>query len=131
MGRYLPGGIVPDRQPPRYSLVRVFCGTGAVIIIFLLSHVQMRHPNPNCNRLLSPNRNDRTAHVVSDDIDALDIGNGVNLGSYCGTSLPASHRALPLPPTRDTSSTSPPLTPARATSPVSMNASIESLERKY
>ena len=66
----------------------------------------MRCPNPNCNRLLFPNLNGRIAHVVPDDINALDIGGGVNFCSYCGTPLPVSHhyplpimaRAQPAPP---------------------------------
>jgi hypothetical protein len=84
-------------QPPRGSLVWIFCASGAVFVIFLLPHVRMRCPNPNCNRLLSPNPNGRTVHVISDDINALDIGRGVNFCSYCGTPLPASHRYPPHP----------------------------------
>ena len=63
-------GLLPNKrpsehdrigQPPRGSLVWIFCASGAVFFIILLSRVRMRSPNPNCNRLLSPNLNGRTA----------------------------------------------------------------------
>ena len=80
-------------QPPRGSLVWVFCGTGAVFITFLLPHVRMRRPNPNCNRLRSPNRDGHTAHVVSDNTNAPGICDDINFCSYCGTPVPATHRS--------------------------------------
>ena len=51
----------------------------------------MRCPNPNYNRLLPPNLNGCTVHIVSDDVNALDIGRGANFYSYCDTPLPVSH----------------------------------------
>ena len=84
-------------QPARGSLAGIFCASGAVFAICLLPHARMRCPNTSCNRLLSPNPNGHTAHIVSDDTNALDIGRGVNFCSYCGTPLPASHRYPPRP----------------------------------
>ena len=62
----------------------------------------MRCPNPNCDHLFPPILSGHTAHVVTDDIDSLDIGDGLNSRGNCGTCFPATRRYPLSPPTRGT-----------------------------